>query len=226
MTAHPRLILALADPAMGNALRTALPQFEVLQAREWSALPEPSDGAQWCFIDWVLPDTSGLELCRRLRAWPGTASAHITLVLDDSDPETRRRALKAGADDYVPGPLRAETVVERIHAAQSAAGAHPRDPLLVRGALEVDVLAHRAWYAGRALALRPKQFALLTHFMRHPDRVHTRPGLLEVLGNGAVKIDERTVDVSVGRLRQALRKCGAPNVLRTVRNIGYVFDSA
>ena len=225
MTAPGRLILALADPSVREALRGALPQLEIVEPGDWTVLPKPAAGPQWCFVDWLLPEISGLELCRRLRNWPGTEQAHITLVLEDSEPDTRRRALKAGADDYVPGPLSPQTVVERLGQGRAARLGEARESVLVHGALELDLLAHRAWYAGRPLSLRPKQLALLTYFMRHPDRVHSRAGLLEVLGNGTHTLDDRTVDVCVGRLRRALAATGAPAFLRTVRNLGYVFDS-
>ncbi|MEO6041298.1 MAG: response regulator transcription factor [Croceibacterium sp.] len=225
MTDFDRVLLALADRAVAAELRAALPHAEVITLGPAAPLPGPRPGAQWAFVDWLLPDTSGLELCRRLRSAPATASAHITLVLDDGDPESRRRALKAGADDYLPGPLTVQAVLGRVGRLGAIRPRDPHEHALAHGALELDPLAHRAWFAGRPIPLRPKQFALLAHFMGHPNRVHSRGNLLRVLGNEGHGNDERTVDVCVGRLRRDLRSVGAPDPLRTVRNRGYVFDS-
>ena len=92
------------------------------------------------------------------------------------------------------------------------------------GQLQVDAAAHRVSFDGRPVDLRPRQFELLTHFMRQPNRVHSRASLLRVLGADHETMDERTVDVWVGRLRSALHSSGAPAPIRTVKGYGYVFD--
>jgi two-component system phosphate regulon response regulator PhoB len=93
------------------------------------------------------------------------------------------------------------------------------------GNLTIDFAAHRARWRGKPLDLGPNEFRLLAHFAEHPDRVHSRRSLIATLGKGWQSIDERTVDVWIGRLRRALGAQGVTNKLRTVRSVGYVYDT-
>lgn len=177
-----------------------------------------------CFVDWLLPEISGLEMCRRLREFPATAHSHISIVLDEDDADSRRRALKAGADDYLPGPLTPDLLLSRIRAYSRHAHSSQHGAALAHGELTLDLVAHQVRWRKRQIALMPNQFRLLAHFIEHPNQVFTRGSLLAVLGKDDHAIDERTVDVWVGRLRRALREQGAPDPLRTVRSMGYVLD--
>ncbi len=192
------------------------------------ALGDPNlDGPAWAFIDWIGEAMSGIELCRRLREARSTRSVHITMVLDTGDSEERRRALKAGADDYMTGPLDLHAVLDRM-ALYEAAGAAPAAPRarIENGDLCIDLAAHQLRYRGQPVPLRPNEFRLLAHFIEHPDQVFSRTALIERLGKDEEAIDERTVDVWVGRLRRSLAVHGAPDPLRTVRALGYVMDSS
>lgn len=190
------------------------------------AIPrEPLGPTVWAFVDWLLPDLSGLELCRRLREAEHTRHAHVTMVLEGGDAETRRRALAAGADDYLVGPLTAEALLDRLDGLHPDRPRAPAGPQLRHGDLAVDLAAFQARYLGRALPLRPTELRLLAHFIEHPDQVFSRRSLIGRLNKEAGEIDERTVDVWIGRLRRALRAHGVPDPLRTVRSMGYVLDS-
>jgi two-component system phosphate regulon response regulator PhoB len=183
------------------------------------------EGPVCAFVDWVMDDLSGLEMCRRLRADPRTEDAHITIVLEEDDAADKRRALKAGADDYMVGPLDRTQVLDRVMALQigyTQPGAAER---LELGELTIDAAALQARWAGEPLDLRPNEFRLLRFFAQNPDRVLTRADLIEALGKQEPPIDERTVDVWIGRLRKALRSAGAGERVRTVRSLGYVYDS-
>jgi two-component system phosphate regulon response regulator PhoB len=182
------------------------------------------EGPMWAFIDWVMEDLSGLEMCRRLRADPRTADAHITMVLEADDPEDRRRALRAGADDYVVGPLTRTLVLDRVLALQARGAERHATRRFAAGALSIDMAALQARWNGTPIPLRPNEFRLLRFFAENPNRVLTRKELIEGLGKRETPIDERTVDVWVGRLRRAIRAAGGGNPLRTVRLVGYVFD--
>ena len=185
------------------------------------------EGTALCFVDWLLPDTSGLEVVRRLREARATREAHITMVLDTTDSEDRRRALKAGADDYMTGPLDARALLDRLALYEaSGTAANPARARLANGDLTIDLAAHQLRYRGTPVPLRPNEYRLLAHFMENPDQVFSRTALIERLGKDEDAIDERTVDVWVGRLRRALAAHGAPDPLRTVRALGYVMDSA
>lgn len=181
------------------------------------------DGRPWAFIDWLLPDLSGLELCRRLRGDPQTEQIHVTMVLEEDDLDDRRRALRAGADDYVLGPIDRQMVLDRMLAAQ-----HSEHESVLRtldlGDLTMDLGALQARWKGKPLGLMPNEFRLLRFFMEKPGQVFSRTQLIAALGKQAAPIDERTVDAWVSRLRRALREAGAGYPLRTVRSLGYVLD--
>jgi two-component system, OmpR family, phosphate regulon response regulator PhoB len=181
------------------------------------------EGPMWAFVDWVMEDLAGLEMCRRLRADPRTCEAHVTMVLEADDHEDRRRALRAGADDYMVAPLTRTRVLDRVLALQTRRG-ETGGRRIEKGALVIDLAALQARWQTQPILLRPNEFRLLRFFAENPNRVLSRCDLISGLGKGEMPIDERTVDVWVGRLRRALRHAGAGNPLRTVRSMGYVFD--
>lgn len=193
----------------------------------WTRLEELPllEGSLWAFVDWVLPDISGLEVCRRLRCDRLTAEAHVTMILEDEDPEARRRALRAGADDYMLGPIDRTALLDRVLAVKL----NDQDAITLRavqqGDLTIDLPAFQARWRGKPVPLMPNEFRLLRYFVEHPGRVFTRSQLISALGKQEPPVDERTVDVWIGRLRRALRAAGAGNPLRTVRSLGYVFDN-
>jgi two-component system, OmpR family, phosphate regulon response regulator PhoB len=182
------------------------------------------DGTVWAFVDWVLPEISGLEICRRLRCDPLTAQAHITMILDEDDDDARRRALRAGADDYLIGPVNRAALLDRVLSVKLPNYDDGTQRALELGELKVDVAAYQARWMGRPIPLMPNEFRLLRFFVEHPGRVFTRSQLIAALGKQEPAIDERTVDVWVVRLRRALRKAGAGDPLRTVRSLGYILD--
>jgi two-component system phosphate regulon response regulator PhoB len=183
------------------------------------------EGTLWAFIDWVLPEISGLEICRRLRCDPLTAQAHITMILDDADQESRRRALRMGADDYIVGPIGRAVLLDRVLSLQLSAHEASTLRAVTLGDLTIDLAAFQARWRTRPIPLMPNEFRLLRYFAEHPGRVFTRLQLISALGKQEPSVDERTVDVWIGRLRRALRAAGAGNPLRTVRSLGYVFDA-
>lgn len=182
------------------------------------------DGIPWIFIDWNLPHRSGLDLCRRLRSDPATARAHITVVVA-GDPDQKRQSLRAGADDYIVGPINRRIILDRLLSLKLRPENRSREVARL-GDLTVDLAAFQARWKDRAIALRPSEFRLLRVFAEHPGQVFSRSQLIDALGKHDAPFDERTVDVWVGRLRRALRAAGADDRLRTVRRLGYVFDKA
>ncbi|MBW8755148.1 MAG: winged helix-turn-helix domain-containing protein [Sphingomonadales bacterium] len=185
-------------------------------------LPEVT-GTVWVLVDWVLPELSGLEVCRRLRCNPLTASMHITMVLDDDDAAMRRRAIASGANDNLIGPLDRANVLGRLLAREVSDLAHDPSGLVRLDDLIVDISAFQARWRGRPIPMMPIQLRLLRFFMEHPGQIYTRTQLMAALGNDA-PLEERTVDVWVGRLRRALKGAGAGNLLRTVRSLGYTLE--
>lgn len=221
MPPAPTLLVPEDDPALLAELRAARPGWTLLSLADPAAM---TSGAAhvWAFVDWLGADMSGAERCRRLRAAHGRA-VHVTMVLDGRDPDDRRHALLAGADDYLIGPLDVARIVARIEPPARVA-AKPR-PQLGFDDVVIDVAAHRVQHGGAMIPLRPNEFRLLVHFAEHPDRVLSRAALIEGLGKLGTGVDERTVDVWVGRLRRTLVAHGVRDPLRTVRSFGYVFDT-
>ncbi len=183
------------------------------------------EGPMWAFVDWVMPDLSGLEMCRRLRADPRTSDAHVTIVLEQDDLDDRRRALRAGADDYIIGPLDRQKVLDRVLALQSRQQQRHATQMVELGDLKIDLSAQQARWADKPIPLRPNEFRLLRFLAENPNRVLSRQEMIEGLGKQDPPIDPRTVDVWIGRLRRAFRASGAGNPLRTVHAMGYVLDA-
>ena len=182
------------------------------------------EGAVWVFVDWVMPDLSGLEMCRRLRADPRTEDAHITMVLERDDPEDRRRALRAGADDYLVGSVGRQTILDRVLALHPSLGWRGAGHAIDAGHLRIDLVAERALWEGTPVTLRPNEVRLLRFFAENPNRVLTRRELIDAIGKSGNPEYLRTVDVWIRRLRSGLRQVGAGHVLRTVYDKGYVLD--
>ncbi|QGN53383.1 response regulator transcription factor [Novosphingobium sp. Gsoil 351] len=216
----------LFQPIEGGLAKFASDAFQIdFQVSPDLATVPLSDGALWAFVDWILPDFSGLEACRRLRCDPRTAQAQVTMALEEDSPEDRRRALRAGADDYLMGPLTRTIVLDRILSTGAKESEFVAREITRLGDLTVENNAFRALWQDKPIPLMPNEFRLLRYFVEHPGRVFSRTQLIAALGKQAPAIDERTVDVWVGRLRAALRNAGAGDQLRTVRSLGYVLDT-
>jgi two-component system phosphate regulon response regulator PhoB len=222
----PSATVLLTDPRADllDALAVRRPDLRALPLS--ADIPrEPLDGPVIAFIDWLLPDISGLELCRRLRLAPNTSHARLTLVLEPGDYEARRRALRSGADDYISSPLTADALLARIDLGiPDKIDARVR-PRLRHGDLEIDLEAHQARYGPRLIRLGSNEFRLLVHLVEHPHQVFSRSALIERLGKPVQGLSQRTVDVWVSRIRCALRDAGAPDPLRAVSKYGYVLDA-
>lgn len=207
-----------ADFAHGDTLFA----FSLLGSTGPSQLIE---GQAWIFVDWVMEDCSGLEMVRRLRSDPRVGDAHITIILEEDDIEDRRRALKAGADDYAIAPLSRQALLDRVLALQIGSQAPPAERLIERGDLVINLGSQQARWQGKAIPLRPNEFRVLRFLAENPDRIFSREELIGALGKAGDPAYTRTVDVWIKRLRHGLRQAGAEHVLRTVHGKGYVFDA-
>jgi two-component system phosphate regulon response regulator PhoB len=175
-------------------------------------------------LDWMLPGVSGLEICRRLRAREATRALPIIILTARGEESERVRGLSIGADDYVVKPFSVPELMARVHALLRRARPDRAVGLLAAGDLELDRQNWRVNRAGRDVHLGPTEFRLLEHLMGKPGRVFSRAQLLDSVWGLTAEIDERTVDVHVGRLRKALSANGAKDPIRTVRGAGYSFD--
>src|SRR3954449_457249 len=176
-------------------------------------------------LDWMIEGVSGIEVCRRLRRRPSTAHVPIIMLTARGEESDRIRGLETGADDSVTKPFSPRELLARVGAVLRRIRPALAGEQLAYADLEMDVEAHRVRRAGKALQLGPTEFRLLRHFMEHPGRVFSRERLLEAVWSHDADIDERTVDVHVRRLRQALNAGSRPDLIRTVRSAGYSLDS-
>ena len=175
-------------------------------------------------LDWMLPGLSGIELCRRWRARDETARTPIIMITARGEEEERVRGLATGADDYVVKPFSMPELIARIQALLRRSSPQLVTNVLKAGDLELDRQSHRVRRSGRDLHLGPTEYRLLEYLMRHPGRVYSREQLLDGVWGNDVYVDERTVDVHVGRLRKAINRGRETDPIRTVRGAGYAFD--
>src|SRR6516225_5812335 len=175
-------------------------------------------------LDWMLPGLSGIELCRRLRTRPETQELPIIMLTARGEESERVRGLATGADDYIVKPFSLPELLARIRALLRRTKPEQIAGVLSAGDIELDREKKRVVRAGRDVPLGPTEFRLLEFLMENPGRVFSREQLLDRVWGRDVYIDERTVDVHVGRLRKALNRGRAANPIRTVRGAGYALD--
>ncbi|MGN6461178.1 MAG: phosphate regulon transcriptional regulator PhoB [Pseudolabrys sp.] len=175
-------------------------------------------------LDWMLPGLSGIELCRRLRARPETKSLPIIMLTARGEESERVRGLATGADDYIVKPFSVPELLARVKALLRRARPERVASVLAVGDIELDRDKKRVSRASRPIDLGPTEYRLLEFRMERPGRVFSRAQLLDSVWGNESYIDERTVDVHVGRLRKALNRPKETDPIRTVRGSGYAID--
>jgi two-component system phosphate regulon response regulator PhoB len=175
-------------------------------------------------LDWMLPGVSGIELCRRLRSRPETRQLPIVMLTARGEESERVRGLSTGADDYVVKPFSVPELLARVAALLRRASPERVADVLGFGDIAIDREKKRVTRGGRAIDLGPTEYRLLEFLMERPGRVFSREQLLDGVWGSDIYIDERTVDVHVGRLRKALNRGDEADPIRTVRGSGYALD--
>ncbi|MGI8567927.1 MAG: phosphate regulon transcriptional regulator PhoB [Methylocella sp.] len=175
-------------------------------------------------LDWMLPGVSGLEICRRMRARETTRNLPVIMLTARGEESERVRGLAIGADDYVVKPFSVPELMARVHALLRRARPDRASGVLSAGDLDLDRQNWRVRRAGREVHMGPTEFRLLDHLMGKPGRVFSRAQLLDSVWGISAEIDERTVDVHIGRLRKVLSMGAEKDPIRTVRGAGYAFD--
>jgi two-component system, OmpR family, phosphate regulon response regulator PhoB len=175
-------------------------------------------------LDWMLPGISGIEVCRLLRARPETRDIPIVMLTARCEETERVRGLATGADDYVVKPFSVPELMARVRGILRRANPDAVADTLRAGDISLDRRNRRVTRGSRDINLSPTEFRLLEHLMQSPGRVYSRAQLLDAVWGRDIYIDERTVDVHVGRLRKAIRRGREPDPIRTVRGMGYSFD--
>jgi len=172
-------------------------------------------------LDWMLPGESGVAFARRLRADRRTKSIPIIMLTARAEERDKVAGLESGADDYITKPFSPKELVARIKAVLRRRAPELTDDAAEISDLRLDPVAHRVTGGGRKIELGPTEFRLLHFFMTHPDRIYSRAQLLDEVWGDHVFVEERTVDVHIRRLRQALSDSGHDRLIETVRGSGY-----
>ena len=229
MSSRKPLILVVDDEAdLVTLVRYNLEKegFRVAEAAngEEALLAATEQMPSLILLDWMLPLTSGIEVCRQLRRGATTRDIPVILLTARGEEADKVRGLNAGAADYVTKPFSPAELLARIRAVLRRSGSKQADELLSYGDLTMDISAYRVRRNGRDIHLGPTEFRLLRHFLEHPGRVFTREQLLDIVWGQDVYVEPRTVDVHIRRLRKAINEEGEADLIRTVRSAGYSLD--
>ena len=197
--------------------------FEVVMAEngDEALLLVAEEDPDLIVLDWMLPNVSGIEICRRIKADPATRPIPIVMLSARGDEVDRVRGLETGADDYVVKPYSVVELMARLRTQLRRTRPATMGERLSFADIILDSGEHRVFRAGQALHLGPTEFRLLSTLMEKPGRVWTREQLLDRVWGRDIYVDSRTIDVHVGRLRKALMQNGGDNPVRTVRGTGY-----
>ncbi len=175
-------------------------------------------------LDWMLPEYSGIEICRKLRDREATKSVPIIMLTARSEEDDRILGLNSGADDYVVKPFSPKELVARVQATLRRSQPGFAEDKLVYADLTMDLDAHKVFRSEMPIHLGPTEYRLLQVFMQRPTRVFSREQLLDRVWGRDIYVEERTVDVHIRRLRKALNENDRPDIIRTVRGGGYSLD--
>jgi len=176
-------------------------------------------------LDWMLPQMSGLEVCRQIRRRSATRDLPVIMVTARTDDQDAVRGLNTGADDYIAKPFSMDALLARIRALLRRANSLPVKGQLTFHDISMDLTSHRVQRNGRPVHLGPTEFRLLEFFMQHPRRVFSREELLDSVWGPDIHVEPRTVDVHIRRLRKSINATGELDIVRTVRAAGYALDT-
>ncbi len=226
---QPRVLLVEDEAALSELLKYNLESQNYLvtlaPTGEEAELLLGEDHYDLIVLDWMLPGLSGIELCRRIRRNDEIRGVPILMLTARGEESDRVRGLSTGADDYVVKPFSIPEVLARVKALLRRASPDRIADVLKAGDITLDRAAHRVTRREREVRMGPTEFRLLSFFIENTGRVLSRQQLLDGVWGRDAFIDGRTVDVHVGRLRKALVRGNDRDPIRTVRGVGYVFES-
>ena len=177
-------------------------------------------------LDWMLPHSSGLEVCRQVKRNKATKSIPIIMLTARGEEDDKIRGLDIGADDYVVKPYSIKELMARVRVNLRSNANQVESDFLVYKELSMDLGKHKVTVADQVITLGSLEFKLLRVFMKAPERVWSRDQLLDRVWGDDLNVDTRTVDVHIGRLRKVLNKVSDVDFLRTIRGFGYSLDTS
>lgn len=225
-----RILVVEDESALSTLLRYNLEsqgyEVEAVARGDEADIRLKEDTPDLVILDWMLPGISGIELCRRLRARPETSEVPIIILTARGEESERVRGLATGADDYIVKPFSVPELLARVRGLLRRARPERMAARLSYGDITIDRETHRVVRGERSIDLGPTEYRLLEFLMENPGRVYSREQLLNGVWGRDIYIDERTVDVHIGRLRKQLNQPGMPDPIRTVRGAGYGLDDS
>lgn len=223
MKHQPRVLIVEDEPAIAELIAVNLRHngFQPTWAEDGVAAQRELDAVlpDAILLDWMLPGQSGVALAKKWRADARTKAIPILMLTARGDEPDKIMGLDAGADDYITKPFSTQEMLARIRAVLRRRAPEQVNDSVSIGELVLDAATHRVSWQGQPLKVGPTEYKLLHFLMKHPERVHSRGQLLDKVWGDHVFIEERTVDVHVKRLREALGVAGA--MVETVRGAGY-----
>jgi len=221
----PHVLVVEDEPAQREVLVYNLEAegYRVSQAEdgEHGLLLIDEDAPDVVVLDWMLPNVSGIEVCRQLKMRADTRDIAVIMLSARSEEVDKVRGLETGADDYVVKPYAVAELMARVRTQLRRVRPSTVGQVLSYGDIRLDSETHRVMRGDDELKLGPTEFRLLSTFMEKPGRVWSREQLLDRVWGRDIYVDTRTVDVHVGRLRKVLTKGGGDDPVRTVRGAGY-----
>lgn len=225
----PKILVVEDEPSQVDILRFNLHQkgFDVQVAMDGeeglqAAIEDPPD---LILLDWMLPNLTGIEVCRKLRRAKEARDVPVIMLTARSEERDKVRGLDIGADDYITKPYSIKELIARIHSALRRPTASVVEQKLIVGVIELDLEKHKVMSEGVEIKLGPIEFRLLATIMQSPERVFSREQLLDQVWGISADLETRTVDVHIGRLRHALAATKGKDQIRTVRSFGYAVNN-
>ncbi|GGA05868.1 phosphate regulon transcriptional regulator PhoB [Neptunicoccus cionae] len=229
MSSGPKILVVEDESSQLEMLvyNLSVEGYEVFQAEtgEEGLLILEEQAIDLIVLDWMLPGTSGLEVCRQVKRNKDTKTIPVIMLTARGEEDDKIRGLDTGADDYVVKPYSVRELMARVRAGLRQATGQLGTDLLVYQGLNMDLVQHKVTLADAVIPLGPLEFKLLRVFMEAPGRVWSRDQLLDRVWGDNLNVDTRTVDVHIGRLRKQLAKVSDLDFVRTVRGFGYSLDT-
>ena len=224
----PLILIVEDEPPLAEMLRYNLEKSEFStriaitgeEALHWVEVEIPD----LAIVDWMLPDSSGIDFCRAVRKRSDTRHLPIIMLTARGEESDRVMGLEVGADDYVIKPYSPREMIARVQAQLRRNSYHGSSSHMVFADVDLDLDQRRVTRGGNSVHLSPTCFKLLETLMQRPGYVYSRERLLSRVWGSDVYVELRTVDVHIRRLREALQSGGGPDLIRTVRGTGYALD--
>ena len=223
-----KLLLIEDEDSLAYTLKTFFEKknfnVEIVKDGEDALFQAESMKPDVVLLDWMLPNMSGLEICRQIRTTKDIKKTPIIFLTAKGEEEDKLRGLDTGADDYITKPFSQRELLARINALLRRSNpSNLDDELSYKKLIIMNLKTHRVKREGKEVKLNPKEFDLLKLFMENPGKVFSRDQLLDKIW-GNINVEPRTVDVHIRRLRKNINVNNTKDLIRTVRSSGYSLD--